>query len=164
MSEPRSYSSIRLPGDGIRDFISAYAYRSQFGVTWSGTDHLDPKDRLVVRSWWKRILAAYGIAALVPILAQVSWTDRLGVVACGAIIAAFCMTSITALRLSAIASNVLFIAYGICGQFYPILLLHVVLLPINLVKLAGLHSSVGPCNGAATQTRRCDAVAPYHSL
>src|SRR5262249_25935196 len=39
------------------------------------------------------------------------------------------------LRGLAIASNVLFILYGIAGQLYPVLLLHAVLLPVNVVKI-----------------------------
>jgi hypothetical protein len=42
------------------------------------------------------------------------------------------------LRMLAIVSNVLFIVYGYEAHIHPVLLLHLALLPINLVRLAGL--------------------------
>ena len=52
------------------------------------------------------------------------------------------MTTISALRIFAIASNVLFISYGLLGHIYPVFFLHVALLPVNLVKLHRLsHQS-----------------------
>jgi hypothetical protein len=39
------------------------------------------------------------------------------------------------MRVSAIAANLLFIAYGGLGPFYPVLVLHLILLPLNLGRL-----------------------------
>ena len=61
--------------------------------------------------------------------------DGIGFCASLAVLASFCMTTILPLRILALASNVLFILYGVLGNIYPVLLLHVVLLPINLIKL-----------------------------
>ena len=63
------------------------------------------------------------------------WTDLVGFAAAFAVLASFCMTTIVSLRSVAIASNVLFILYGMLGHIYPVLFLHVMLLPINLIKL-----------------------------
>jgi hypothetical protein len=63
------------------------------------------------------------------------WTDLVGFAAAFTVLASFCMTTIVPLRSVAIASNVLFIAYGMLGHIYPVLLLHITLLPINLIKL-----------------------------
>jgi hypothetical protein len=49
-------------------------------------------------------------------------------------------TTILSLWFFALASNVLFIVYGLVGHIYPVLFLHVVLLPINLVKLRRLQA------------------------
>jgi hypothetical protein len=68
------------------------------------------------------------------------WTDCLGFCAAAAVLASFCMTTIFALRIFAIASNVLFISYGLLGHIYPIFFLHIALLPINLVKLYRLQN------------------------
>jgi hypothetical protein len=53
------------------------------------------------------------------------------------------MSTIVALRSFALASNLLFCLYGLLGHIYPVFLLHVVLLPINLVKLWRLRFAGG---------------------
>jgi hypothetical protein len=63
-------------------------------------------------------------------------TDVLGYAAAIAVLAAFCMSSIVPLRILAVLSNVLFVSYGLLANLYPVFLLHVILLPINLLKLA----------------------------
>jgi hypothetical protein len=60
-----------------------------------------------------------------------SWIDFVGYLAALTVLATFCMDTIVPLRGLAIASNVLFILYGIAGQLYPVLLLHAVLLPVT---------------------------------
>jgi hypothetical protein len=46
------------------------------------------------------------------------------------------MSSITPLRILAVLSNVLVASYGLLAHLYPVFLLHAILLPINLLKLA----------------------------
>jgi uncharacterized membrane protein YagU involved in acid resistance len=62
--------------------------------------------------------------------------DLLGYSAALAVLAAFCMSSIVSLRIVAVLSNMLFASYGLLAHLYPIFLLHSILLPINLLKLA----------------------------
>jgi hypothetical protein len=57
--------------------------------------------------------------------------DVIGGMAALCVLATFCMQSMLGLRAFAIASNVLFIAYGAQANLLPIVLLHAVLLPIN---------------------------------
>jgi hypothetical protein len=64
-----------------------------------------------------------------------SWIDLLGYAASAAVLATFCMNSMRYLRLVAIGSNVLFILFGLMAHIYPVLLLHVILLPVNLARL-----------------------------
>jgi hypothetical protein len=64
-----------------------------------------------------------------------SWIDLLGFTAALTVLASFSMTTIVSLRSVAIASNLLFILYGMLGHIYPVFFLHLTLLPINLVKL-----------------------------
>jgi hypothetical protein len=40
------------------------------------------------------------------------------------------------MRVTAIAANLLFIGYGTLGSFYPVALLHFVLLPLSAARLA----------------------------
>ena len=67
--------------------------------------------------------------------AAMSWIDFLGFSASLAVLASFSMNTIVPLRVLALASNVLFMSYGFFGRLYPVLLLHLILLPINLFKL-----------------------------
>ena len=62
-------------------------------------------------------------------------TESVGYLAAALVLAAFCMRNITALRRLAIASNLAFIAYGALAGLGPVLFLHLLLLPINLVRL-----------------------------
>jgi hypothetical protein len=68
-----------------------------------------------------------------------TWIDFVGYLAALTVLMTFCMDTIVPLRGLAIASNVLFIVYGIAGQLYPVLLLHALLLPINVTKIARLQ-------------------------
>jgi|SRR5262249_36317965 len=65
--------------------------------------------------------------------------EGLGFGAAVLVLATFCMGSMSALRWVAIASNVAFIAYGYLGGLAPVLLLHMLLLPVNICRLAQLH-------------------------
>ena len=49
------------------------------------------------------------------------------------------MTTIGSLRMFALASNVLFSTYGLLTHIYPVVFLHMILLPINLLKLYRLQ-------------------------
>lgn len=62
--------------------------------------------------------------------------DMLGWAACALVLATFCMRAMVPLRLTAIASNLAFIAYGASAGIEPVLLLHVLLLPLNTLRLA----------------------------
>jgi hypothetical protein len=53
-----------------------------------------------------------------------TWIDFVGYLAALTVLMTFCMDTIVPLRGLALASNFLFIVYGIAGQLYPVLLLH----------------------------------------
>ena len=55
--------------------------------------------------------------------------------AAGLVLATFCMKRLIPLRALAITSNVAFILYGYSAGIEPVLILHVILLPINLFRL-----------------------------
>jgi hypothetical protein len=71
---------------------------------------------------------------------DVRWLDLLGFAAGAAVLAGFCMNSIRHLRMAALASNVLFVLYGLFAHIYPVVILHVILLPINVRKLHRIKS------------------------
>jgi hypothetical protein len=62
--------------------------------------------------------------------------EAVGYLASLLVLATFCMRDMIALRLVAIASNVAFFAYGAIAEIGPVLLLHLVLLPTNVWRLA----------------------------
>jgi hypothetical protein len=58
--------------------------------------------------------------------------DLIGYAASCAVLATFLMRTMVSLRAVAILSNCLFLAYGYCQHLYPVFLLHLALLPINV--------------------------------
>lgn len=86
------------------------------------------------------------------------WIDGLGFCASIAVLAGFCMTTMVPLRSFAIASNVLFICYGMFGHIYPVFFLHLVLLPINLVKLHRCQERCRPVQDGQLDVIPCSAV------
>ena len=60
-------------------------------------------------------------------------TDLIGYLAALLVAAAFCMKSIVGLRSVAILSNIAFLTYAHLGGLMPVLLLHLVLLPVEPV-------------------------------
>lgn len=61
--------------------------------------------------------------------------NAVGFLAAGLVVTAFCMKDMLHLRIVAVASNVAFLAYGVAFGLMPVWLLHLVLLPVNLVRL-----------------------------
>ncbi|AMJ62929.1 hypothetical protein AXW83_23845 [Bosea sp. PAMC 26642] len=59
----------------------------------------------------------------------------IGFLAAAATLATFCQTDIRRLRSWAVMANCLFILYAWIGVYAPVLVLHVILLPINLRML-----------------------------
>ncbi len=76
--------------------------------------------------------------------------ETLGWLAAALTLLTFSMRSMVALRLVAIAANVLFIAYGAMGALAPVLVLHLLLIPCNLVRLWQLSAAAQPGDGTGT--------------
>ena len=71
-------------------------------------------------------------------------TEAIGYLASGLVLATFCMRDMVSLRWAAIASNLAFIAYGAMADLGPVLKLHVLLLPMNVLRLAQLLRTAAP--------------------
>ena len=67
--------------------------------------------------------------------------EAIGYLASALVLAAFCMRDMVALRCTAIASNLAFIAYGALADLGLVLVLHLLLLPVNVGRLAGSRES-----------------------
>jgi ABC-type phosphate transport system auxiliary subunit len=61
--------------------------------------------------------------------------DMLGWVAAGSVFSTFLARSMRPLRILAIISNIAFIAYGGLYHLWPIVGLHVSMLPVNVIRL-----------------------------
>jgi len=64
-----------------------------------------------------------------------NWIELLGYAASASVLATFCMSTMLPLRAVAIGSNILFATYGALAHIYPVLVLHVILLPVNVARL-----------------------------
>jgi uncharacterized protein YjiS (DUF1127 family) len=64
-----------------------------------------------------------------------TYTNVIGYVAATLVFATFCAKDMIPLRMLAIASNVGFISYGLLDNLWPILILHLAMLPINSFRL-----------------------------
>ena len=68
--------------------------------------------------------------------------ESLGYLAAATVFLAFSLKSIVSLRVVAILSNVLFIAYALAENLMPVLVLHALLLPLNSLRLwQSLHEA-----------------------
>jgi len=91
--------------------------------------------------------------------------EGIGFAAAGLVLTTFYMRSMIALRWVAIASNLAFIAYGYLENLPPVLLLHLLLLPLNIFRLAQLRQQgIGAAHdrhGLASDLpeRRCATTA-----
>jgi len=90
-----------------------------------------------------------------------SWVTLLGYAASAAVLATFCMSTMVPLRLIALASNVLFMAYGYADQLYPVFFLHAILLPVNVLRLLQFHRLVRDMREAPRKCLPIQALLPY---
>jgi hypothetical protein len=80
--------------------------------------------------------------------------DVVGYAASGLTLATFAQRAMLPMRLLALGANVCFIGYGSLGSYMPVLVLHLILLPINFVRLRSL---IGP--SARADGHRDDAAS-----
>lgn len=66
---------------------------------------------------------------------QLPLNDLLGYAASALVLVTFSARSIATLRIVAMASNLMFIAYALAASLPPVLLLHLLLLPLNAWRL-----------------------------
>ncbi len=68
-------------------------------------------------------------------MARIGWIDGVGYLASLLVFCTFYMKTMIPLRGVAIASNLVFMTFGLAGRVYPVLVLHAVLLPLNCLRL-----------------------------
>jgi len=77
--------------------------------------------------------------------------DATGYLAAGIVFLTFCMKRMTALRITAVTSNIAFILYALTADLMPILILHGFLLPLNLWRLAQMRRDVSRASAAVAK-------------
>ena len=91
---------------------------------------------------------------------MLSWIDVLGYAASGLTLATFAQRSMVPMRILALGANVCFIGYGAMGIYLPVLILHLVLLPINLVRLRTLVAELNSGTDGARQETVGETTIP----
>ena len=89
-------------------------------------------------------------------------------IASGLVFASFFMKTIMPLRAVAIASNVVFIGYALMGLHFgvfdkvlPILILHLALLPLNVLRLREIQATIRGVKAATSQAQSLESLIPY---
>ena len=85
----------------------------------------------------------------------------LGYLASSVVLATFCMSTMLPLRVTAIVSNVIFASYGALAGLYPVLILHLVLLPVNTLKLRQVLRMTGRLRQAQQSDMPLQALMPF---
>jgi CRP-like cAMP-binding protein len=87
--------------------------------------------------------------------------EALGWVAAAATLYAFMARTMIPLRAAAIVANVAFILYGAFSHTMPVLLLHALLLPLNILRLRDMTRLIAETRAASTANPTIDWLKPY---
>ena len=88
-------------------------------------------------------------------------TELLGYLGALLTLATFSMKTMVHLRVAGIAANIAFVAYGALGSVHPVLLLHLVLLPLNAWRLQQLLRLTREIREASAHGLSVDWLKPY---
>lgn len=89
--------------------------------------------------------------------------ELLGYAAAACVFVTFYMKTMVPLRLAGIVSNFLFIAYGYAVDAYPVLILHLILLPLNVLRLHQMRKLLRQIEEATKQDLNLNWVKPFSS-
>jgi CRP/FNR family cyclic AMP-dependent transcriptional regulator len=90
-----------------------------------------------------------------------SWVNAIGYLASALVLATFCMKTMIPLRTAAVTSNIAFIAYGLYDGLYPVLVLHMVLLPLNIWRAVQMLRLVRKVEASSKGDLSTDWLRPY---
>src|SRR5262245_9997336 len=90
-----------------------------------------------------------------------TWADALGYLAALLVLATFSMQTMLPLRMTGIASNCVFIAYGYFTSAEPVVALHLILLPLNLLRLYQMMQLVKKVEEASRGDLSMDWLKPF---
>ena len=88
-------------------------------------------------------------------------SSYIGYLASALVLCTFLTRTMMPLRVIALGSNLAFIAYGALLHLYPVLVLHVVLLPINAWRLREIFQLVKSVQDTADDSKVFKALVPF---
>jgi len=92
-----------------------------------------------------------------------NWIDILGYAASASVLTTFCMSTMVPLRVIAIFSNVLFATFGALSHIYPVLVLHLILLPVNVMRLIQILRLIRSISAAHASDLSVHSLLPFMS-
>jgi CRP/FNR family transcriptional regulator, cyclic AMP receptor protein len=95
---------------------------------------------------------------------NITLADAMGYIAAVLVFTTFWMKTMVPLRLAGIGSNVFFIAYGGMSVAYPVLILHLCLLPLNLLRLREMLQLTKRVEQAAAGDHNMAWIKPFTSM
>jgi len=93
----------------------------------------------------------------------VTHAEFLGYTAAACVFVTFYMKTMVPLRIAGIVSNFLFIGYGYALDAYPVLILHLVLLPLNVLRLREMLRLIKQIEDATKGDTNLKWVKPFSS-
>jgi CRP/FNR family cyclic AMP-dependent transcriptional regulator len=90
-----------------------------------------------------------------------NWIEAAGYLASALVLATFCMKTMIPLRGAAICSNVAFIVYGFYDNVYPVLILHGILLPLNILRAVQMLRLIRRVEAASKGDLSTDWLKPF---
>ena len=91
-------------------------------------------------------------------------TEMAGYLAAFLVFLTFYMKTMVPLRVVGICSNCIFIAYGYLGGLHPVLILHLILLPLNGLRLREMLRLVSTVRGVTQGDLNMDWLKPFTSV
>lgn len=93
-----------------------------------------------------------------------TWVDTVGYLASSLVLITFCMRTMLRLRAVAVCSNIAFVLYGIGDGVYPVLFLHLILLPLNVSLLVRMLWTLRQAKHAAATDLSVGWLQPFMQL
>jgi CRP/FNR family cyclic AMP-dependent transcriptional regulator len=91
------------------------------------------------------------------------WIAVLGYIASASVLATFCMSTMIPLRMMGIVSNILFSSFGALAHIYPIMILHLILLPVNTIRLVQIRRLIRGMTNAQSGDLSIESLLPFMS-
>jgi hypothetical protein len=92
-----------------------------------------------------------------------TWIDVLGHLGALVIIATYSMKTMIPLRVAGIAGSCIFITYGYLSGTWPVLMLHLVVLPLNIVRLIQMLRLIRKVSASANGEISIEWLKPFMS-